>query len=120
MQTLEQWINAYSPKQLYTNKNHLFSPTTIPVLGQTPRQNHVFWAATYPPPVINAAMRVPSVKRAEVVPHTPKWMDVRSMGRVEWMWYMFTTSISVQMYNYNIYILSKMQLQMQWPCGHVY
>lgn len=32
MQTLEQWINAYSPKQLYTNKNHLF-----------PLQLYQFW-----------------------------------------------------------------------------
>ena len=91
-------------------------PCNYTSFGSNPTSKPRFLGGNLPPPVINAAMRVPSVKRAEVVPQTPKRMDVRSMGRVELMWYMFTTSISVQIYNYNIYILSKMQLQMQWPC----
>ena len=101
MQTLEQWINAYSPKQLYTSKNHLFSPQLYRFWVK-PHVKTTFLGGNLPPPVINAAMRVPSVKRAEVVPQTPKRMgSVRSMGRVELMWYMFTTSI----YLYNYYII---------------
>lgn len=94
MQTLEQWINAYSAKQVYTNKNHLFPPQLYQFWVK-PHVKTTFFDGNLPPPVINAAMRVPSVKRAEVVPQTPKRMDVRSMGRVELMWYIFTTSISV-------------------------
>ena len=77
MQTLEQWINAYSPKQLYTNKNHLFS-LQLYQFWVKPHVKTTFFGGNLPPPVINAAMRVPSVKRAEVVPQTFQkgWMSV--------------------------------------------